>query len=72
MESCLRLRRETRGVGGRSPLSFFTKLKDIALILEKNTPIMFIYGLDLSFKMQFYEYQEKQSPIFFTCLVFLL
>ena len=52
--------------GGRSTLSIFEKILKIALILEKNTLIVFLYGLSFSFKMLVKSNLEKKTPkIFF-------
>ena len=47
--------------GGTLCLSF-GKLKKNALILEKADLIVFIYGLNFSFRMLFYQYLGKKAP----------
>ena len=52
---------------GREEVSraLFSKLKKSALIFEKSTLIVFIYGLNFSLKMLFEEYLGKKSPKFY-------
>ena len=57
--------------GGRYLLPFFLKIEKIALILEKGNLIVFIYELNFSFRMLFYQYLgEKNSKRFFVGSLF--
>ena len=52
------------GRGMRSPPSFFKKIEKKCPDFGKNALIVFISGLNFSFKMLFQEYQEEKTPKF--------
>ena len=56
---------------GKPPL-LFLKIEESALIFEKKALIVFIFGLNFPFKMQFKEYTGEKTPKCFPGHIFLM
>ena len=63
--------RGDKGRGGVIERDPFLKIGKISLISEKNALVVFVYGLNVSFEMQFQEKLGEQTSKVFPCTVFL-